>query len=58
MITEHGEPSAYLVDVDESEFQKRRMKILEGIAKGQRDIQDGRTFTHAEAQSKLNKWFN
>ena len=49
MITEHGEPSAYLVGVDESEFQKRRMKILEGIAKGERDIQDGRTFTHAEA---------
>jgi predicted transcriptional regulator len=58
LITEHGEPSAYLVGVDESEFQKRRMKILEGIAKGERDIQDGRTFTHAEAHGKLSKWFD
>ena len=58
MIAEHDQPSAYVVDVYDYEFQKRRMQILEGIAKGQRDIQDGRTFTHTEAQDKLNKWFD
>ena len=46
------------VDVDGSEFQKQLMQILEGITKGEQDIQDGRTFTHAEAQDKLNKWFD
>ena len=58
LITEHGQPSAYLVDVDDYEFQQRRMQILEGIAKGERDIRDGLTFSHAEAQAKLNKWFD
>mgnify|MGYP001066286608 FL=1 len=58
LITEHGQPSAYLVDVDDYEFQQRRMQILEGIAKGERDIQHGLTFSHAEAQDKLNKWFD
>ena len=58
MFTEHGQPSAYLVDIDDYEFQKRRIQILDGIAKGERDIQDGRIFTHPEAQDKLNKWFN
>ena len=58
LITEHGQPSAYLVDVDDYEFQQRRMQILEGIAKGERDIQDGLTFSHAEAQDKLNKWLD
>jgi predicted transcriptional regulator len=34
------------------------MQILECIAKGERDLQDGRTFTDAEAQDKLSKWFD
>lgn len=58
LITEHGQPSAYLVDVEDYEFQQRRMQILEGIARGERDIQEGRTCTHAEAKVKLDKWFD
>jgi len=46
------------VDVEDYEFQQRRMQILEGIARGERDIQEGRTCTHAEAKEKLNKWFD
>ena len=58
LIVEHGQPSAYLVDIDDYEFQKRRMQILEGIAKGERDIQGGHTFifTDAEAMAGLNRW--
>jgi prevent-host-death family protein len=58
LITEHGQPSAYLVDVEDYEFQQRRMQILEGIARGERAIQEERTFTHDEAKGKLNKWFD
>ena len=42
LIAEHEQPSAYLVVVDDFEFQQRRMRILEGIARGERDIQEGR----------------
>ncbi|EGU0169006.1 type II toxin-antitoxin system Phd/YefM family antitoxin, partial [Vibrio parahaemolyticus] len=34
LITEHGKPSAYLVDVDDYEFMQNRLAILEGIARG------------------------
>lgn len=34
LITEHGKPSAYLVDVSDFEAMQQRMAILEGIAKG------------------------
>ncbi|EJR0963246.1 type II toxin-antitoxin system Phd/YefM family antitoxin, partial [Vibrio parahaemolyticus] len=30
LITEHGKPSAYLVDVDDYEFMQNRLVILEG----------------------------
>lgn len=56
LITEHGQPSAYLVDVDDYEFMQRRMQILEGIARGEQAIRDGRTCSHEEAQEKMKKW--
>jgi len=43
LITEQGQPSAYLVDIEGYEFQQRRMRILEGIGRGDRDIQEGVT---------------
>ena len=33
-----------------------RMKILEGIIKGEQAIQDGRTMDMDEARDKMNKW--
>jgi prevent-host-death family protein len=56
LITEHGKPSAYLVDVDSYEFMQDRMRILEGIARGERAILENRTFSHAEAKRKMKRW--
>lgn len=56
LITEHGKPSAYLVDVDSYEFTQRRMQLLEGIARGERAILEKRTYTQDEAKGKMGKW--
>ena len=56
LITEHGLPSAYLVDVNDYELMIERMKILEGIARGERAILEGRTLSHADAKEKFKKW--
>lgn len=56
LITEHGRPSAYLVDVGDFEFMQRRMQILEAVAKGERAVLEGRTFSRDEAREKLDKW--
>ena len=56
LITEHGQPSAYLLDVDDYELMLERMKILEGIAKGEQAIRDGRVIDMAQAKEKMNKW--
>ena len=56
LITEHGQPSAYLVDVEDYEFMHRRMQILEGIAKGEKAILEGRVLPQAKAKEKLSKW--
>ena len=56
LITQHGLPSAYLVDVKSYELMQRRMKLLEGIARGEKAIEEGRTVTHAQAKQRLARW--
>jgi prevent-host-death family protein len=58
MITQHGLPSAYLVDVESFEMQQRRLEILEGIARGERDIAEGKVVSHTEAKRRLTKWLD
>ncbi|RMA80949.1 type II toxin-antitoxin system Phd/YefM family antitoxin [Umboniibacter marinipuniceus] len=56
LITEHGKPSAYLVDVSDYDAMAKRMEILEGIARGQRDVLEGRVKTQSEAKEMFSKW--
>ena len=58
LITEHGKPSAYLVDADAYDMMQERMQILEGIARGERAVLENRVHTHAEARRKMKKWLN
>jgi prevent-host-death family protein len=56
LITEHGQPSAYLVDVHDYEFMQRRLDLLESLSRGERAVLEGRTYSHEEAREKLGKW--
>lgn len=56
LITEHGQPSAYLIDVDDYELMQNRLLILEGIARGETAIFENRTYSQADAKDKMSKW--
>jgi len=56
LITQHGLPSAYLVDVETYELQQQRMTILEGIARGEMAVAEGRVIDHAVAKARLARW--
>lgn len=58
LITQHGRPAAYLLDVETYETLQRRVAILEGIARGERAVEEGRTFTQAEAKQRLVRWLS
>jgi len=58
LITEHGQPSAYLVDVEDFELMQDRMSLLEGIARGEKAILEKRTFSHKKAKGKMDKWLS
>lgn len=58
LITEHGKPSAYLVDAQDYEMMQERISILEGISRGETSITEGRVYSHSEAQQKMKKWLS
>ncbi|MCP5148473.1 MAG: type II toxin-antitoxin system Phd/YefM family antitoxin [Pseudomonadales bacterium] len=58
LITEHGKPSAYLVDFEDFESLQRRMQILEGIARGESAALEGRVLSQDEAKAKMKKWLS
>jgi prevent-host-death family protein len=58
LITQHGRPAAYLLDVDTFEAMNRRISVLEGIALGERAIHEGRTLGQAQARKFMSRWLN
>ena len=56
LITQHGLPSAYLVDVESYELLQQRMAVLEGIARGEMAVAEGRVLTHAQAKARMARW--
>ena len=58
LITEHGKPSAYLVDADDYELLQHRMEILEGIARGERAVLEKKTVSKTKAREAMKKWLD
>ena len=56
LITQHGRPAAYLIDVQTYDSLTERLAILEGIARGERAIEEGRVVTHTEAKKRMARW--
>ena len=56
LITQYGLPSAYLMDVESYELMQQRMTILEGVARGEQAVAEGRVATHAQAKARLARW--
>lgn len=56
LITEHGQPSAYLVDVKDYEFMQRRLTLLDALSRGERAVLEKRTLSHAQAKERMEKW--
>ncbi len=58
LITQHGLPAVYLVDVESYEKMEARLQLLEGIAKGEKAIQEGRVVNLSDAKQRMSRWLN
>ncbi|RXR06377.1 type II toxin-antitoxin system Phd/YefM family antitoxin [Pseudoxanthomonas composti] len=58
LITRHGLPSACLVDAETYRAMQERLSILEGIARCDQALAEGRTVAHAQARRCMGRWLN
>jgi prevent-host-death family protein len=56
LITQHGRPAAYLVDVKTYDELQRRLAVLQGVARGERAIEEGRTLSQVKAKARMSRW--
>ncbi|HET8555025.1 MAG TPA: type II toxin-antitoxin system prevent-host-death family antitoxin [Rhodanobacteraceae bacterium] len=56
LITQHGLPSAYILDAETYELMEQRMTILEGIARREQALAEGRVASHVQARKRLGRW--
>ena len=56
LITEHGKPAAYLIDVQSFQEITKRNELLEGLARGESAIKQGRVVSQREAKERMKKW--
>ncbi|MFO0596825.1 MAG: type II toxin-antitoxin system Phd/YefM family antitoxin [Myxococcaceae bacterium] len=55
-ITQHGLPSAVLVDVETWTALEDKLGLLEGIARGERAIAEGRVMSGPSVRRRLARW--
>ena len=58
LITQHGKPAAYLVDVESFDVLNQRICLLEAIARGEQAIDQGRVVSHKAAKSRMERWLS
>ena len=56
LITQHGKPAAYLVDVQSYDELNHRLSVMEGIALGEQALRAGRVHSQAEAKRRFARW--
>jgi prevent-host-death family protein len=56
LITQHGRPAAYVVDVETFEGLNAKLAVLESIGRGERAIEEGRAVSHENARKRLSRW--
>jgi len=56
LITQHGLPAAYLIDVEMYEGMISRLTLLEGIARGEKAILEKRVLSHKNAKLRMARW--
>lgn len=54
LITPDARPLAYLMDVNSYE----RLRILEGVARGEEAILESRIVSHPVAKRRMKRWLN
>ncbi len=55
LVRENG-VAAYLVEAKSYEAMQKRLRLLEGLACGEKAVAEGRVVSHSRAKKRLARW--
>jgi PHD/YefM family antitoxin component YafN of YafNO toxin-antitoxin module len=55
VVQENG-MTAYLVEAKSYEAMQRRLQLLEGLARGEKAVTEGRVVSHSRAKKRMARW--
>ena len=56
LVTQNGHSAVLIVDVEAYQAQQKKLFLLEQIARGEREILEGKGIPHAEVVKKARSW--
>lgn len=56
LVTQKGHSAVLIVDVEAYQKQERKLRLLEEIAQGEKEILEGKGISHAEVKTKASLW--
>lgn len=56
LVTQNGHSAVLIVDVEVFQKQQNKLRLLEAIAKGEREILEGKGIAHADVVKKAESW--
>lgn len=56
LVTQKGHSAVVIVDVEAYQKQQRKLALLEEIAKGEREILEGKGIPHSEVVRRISSW--
>ncbi len=54
-VNENG-TTAYLVEVKTYEAVQKRLRLLKGVARGEKAITEGKVLSHSRAKKRMARW--
>ncbi len=55
LVKENG-VAAYLVEAKSYEAMQKRLRLLEGLARGEKAVAEGRVVSHVRAKKRMARW--
>ncbi len=56
LVVQENGVAAYLIEAKSYEAMRKRLHLLEGLARGEKAIVEGRVVSHSRAKKRLARW--
>jgi prevent-host-death family protein len=56
LVTQKGHSVVMIVDIESFQRQERKLRVLEKIAKGEKEILEGQGIAHSQAKAEVMRW--